>query len=858
MLKNHFTKHWPIYVTALVLITVISYYIFFNSSVQVFHYDMIEQVIRFIMRGYNLVREKGVTFWDWNHYFGASIFVYGYYFLFSPFWILLAILPKIEFIPYAFMFVNILKLFLLFFTSYLYFSKIRTNKIAIYAGASILTFNGFVMGYYNYTFFTDVLIFVPLILYFIESYLDDSKKIYGLIFSVAVMAIINAYLTILFSIFILIYTLVRYQIKKNTFNLSDTIKDGLKFTLIYIIGLGLGSVIFLPNLQLLLSTSRITTTNSSFSMISLRDAFRYISSFLQPVVDRNNFNPLVNKNIVLSYGHSGGSAVYSLIISMLIIPQLLVYKKSFERNSLLLTYLFYFTILLFPSLYFLLQGNSDTRWMIGIIFINAYVVSLILNDLKQINKKLLLLSTFLVIGLLGFTYLISRWYGLQNEEIYFNIAKRNVIVLSAVIFIYFLSLWYFEKNKIFKYLLILTICFDGAYSMYNMFFNPVSSISMKASEIPAYQLNNTSVIDSIKKYDDGIYRIDVLENAGFNNPMSKEYMGFTFYSSVYNFNVDDFIQNNIASAGGWVVTNNIGKWQYKEMFASKYWFDLTNNAAAPYGYSNLMQVVYSDQLVDVYENNYPIPFIYSMNNTLNYNAWLELSTLDKMRTLMNQVITYDSPVTEPTYIDNLEFINSFGTDYELNFEEAKKDFTVYVELPRSEEVWIDAYFGGELVKSFYNYEPQYVSLYCDTYVDQIKVRVSNLYNVPEEEFINNLYIDQPFDYYGEWYSKISKGFANDIEIGQNSFEAKITLNNESYVVTSIAFDDSWTIYANNDKINFEKINGGFIGFKLPPGNYQINAEYFPKYLKIGAWVTLISAILISINFINRRRKKKIS
>lgn len=841
-LLNLINKNWPAILGVLILFSIVIYYVVTNSGVQVFHYDMIEQGIRFIQHGYNLIREPGITLWDWNNFMGASIFSYGFYFLFSPFWLIFAALPDRISIPYIFLYVNILKHTLLFVFSCIYLSKIRTNKISIYAGASIITFSGFALGYYNYSHFTDVMLFVPLLLYFIEVYLTKNKFV-GLVIIVAIISIINPYLMILFTGYAFPYTLFRYISLNDKVNLKDILIAALKFSIIYLLGVGISAVILFPNLAILLASPRLESSANILDTISKNDLFRYLTSFLQPIVDRNNFNPLVSKFIVPSYGHSGGAAVYSLILSPFLVPHLLNLKNDTKhRIGLIIFYSFYTIFAFFPSLYFFLQGNNDTRWMVSFIFLNAYTVSYLIDHKDEFKKIPIIISSILVVIALVFTYFYSRGMGLQNEEIYYTIAKRNVIILSMIVLGYAIS--FSMKAKFFQILLVLLITCESYLAIYNIFFNPVSSISMQAEEIPSYQLTNDSIIRAIEAKDDGFYRIDVLENYGFNDPMSKDYMGFTFYHSVYNYEVDDFIQNNISSAGGWVVTANAGKWQFKEMFAGKYWFDLTGGRNVPFGYKFFDNMMYGTQPVDVYVNEFPVPIMYAMDRTLDYSIWKNLNSLDKMRSIMSQVILYDDINYLPEYPNKLIDLGIFSNVIEKKFDVNQSNVIVYATLPRSEEVKMTFSLDGQVVRDFYSYEPQYSSVFVEEEFNELKIEVTNLYGVPVEEFINNAYIEYPESYFNDWYDTISKTFVKNIKLENNKFSGEIYLEKEQWIVTSIAYDKNWKVRINGELVQVQKVNGGFIGFKIPEGNNVLVGSFFQTEIIYGLIISIISVIII--------------
>lgn len=595
----------------------------------------------------------------------------------------------------------------------------------------------------------------------------------------------------------------------------------------------------------MLNSSRISEFGDVFDTVNIRDIFRYVTGFLQPVVDRNDFNPLVSKYVVPSFGHSGGAAVYSLIITPLLLPQLLNIRLDLKhRLSLIVYYMFLIVFALFPNLYFLLQGNNDTRWMVMFIFLNVYTISYLLDDLKRIDKYNLMFSLMALGALIIGTYYYSRFNRLQLNEIYYDIAKRNILILGAIATLYALVLYYIQNKRIIIMVIVSLLVMEAYVSLYNIFFNPVSSISMRGDEISSYQLTNDGIFREIEALDSSEYRIDVIENYGFNNPISKGYMGFTFYSSVYNFHVDDFIQDNIASAGGWVVSNNAGKWQFKQMFGSKYWMDFTSKSTVPFGYTYLDSLKYDNRFIRLYQNDYPVPIMYAMEDTLHYDTWKALSSLDKMRSIMSQVVTYDSQNMIVNYPYPISSLGTFGERFNKTFDTPLMDVIVAVTLPRSEEVRMTFKFDGNVVQNFYSYEPQYSSTFVQEEFDELIVEVTNLYGVPKEEFVNEVFIEHPEVDFVSWYEGFEQKFVEDINLGTNEFSGVFDSKVDQWIVTSIAYDQNWEVKVNGDDVVVEKVNGGFLGFRVPEGQIFIKGSYFPKELLIGAGISLLSLGLI--------------
>jgi len=280
------------------------------------------------------------------------------------------------------------------------------------------------------------------------------------------------------------------------------------------------------------------------------------------------------------------------------------------------------------------------------------------------------------------------------------------------------------------------------------------------------------------------------------------------------------------------------------MFAGKYWFDLTDGENIPFGYKLFKTIPYNNQMVDVYQNSNPVPIMYTLNDTLNYDSWKSLNSLDKMRSLMTQVITYDSDNKIPDYYNDLIDLGKFETQLVKTFDTPQSKVISYAVFPRSEEVRMKFYLDGELVREFYSYEPNYSSVYVEESFDEIHFEVTNLYGVPSEEFINQAFIEYPEVSFDSWYNTLSEGFISKIEIDTNQFSGYINSTDDQWVVTSIAYDKNWKVKVNNEYVNIEKINGGFIGFRIPSGEVEINGVYFPNELLIGAGISFVSIIVL--------------
>lgn len=85
-------------------------------------------------------------------------------------------------------------------------------------------------------------------------------------------------------------------------------------------------------------------------------------------------------------------------------------------------------------------------------------------------------------------------------------------------------------------------------------------------------------------------------------------------------------------------------------------------------------------------------------------------------------------------------------------------------------------------------------------------------------------------------------FTNVVENG-DTIEADITITEQNEIVfTSIPYDRGWSVYVDNTKIDFQKVNLGFIGFKLEPGEYHISFKYEIPLFKAGIIISLAESV----------------
>lgn len=76
-------------------------------------------------------------------------------------------------------------------------------------------------------------------------------------------------------------------------------------------------------------------------------------------------------------------------------------------------------------------------------------------------------------------------------------------------------------------------------------------------------------------------------------------------------------------------------------------------------------------------------------------------------------------------------------------------------------------------------------------------------------------------------------------------------------MTTIPYDEGWTIVVDGKEETPVKMLEGFIGVRLSPGEHLIEMNYMPVGLKPGIWISLASLVLMAFTaFAERMMRRK--
>lgn len=798
-----------------------------NNSILWFYGDSVEQQYEFLLGYWQMFRDGSFKLWQWSLGYGANQLSYVFYNLFSPFNLLILIFPK-ECIRYAFLYLTIIKFCVFSICSYLWISKISNDKKTAIVLSLLLTFCGWNLFYLQYNFL-DPLVFYPIILYFIEIYLDSNKKI-GLIISTALLTFVNYYFMYMFAPFACLYALFRYLYKHQGVNVTKVIIDGIKFFVIFVLSMMISAFVLFPCIKMIMGTSRLSDGSTIGLFVTSKDLYKFVCSFFSPTLNYIDPCYFVKPSTLTYAGWGGGAPLFVGIVTPLLLIYFVLSNKSYKKTVYMVFGAVLFLFMLSPYFYKLFQGTIDTRWFYMYSFYFVLILVQVIDEHISLglDKKKIIISFLTVIlviaGLIGIAY-----FKRTNEISKLNKQLFYEIILISICLVYLILALFKNKKVLFLVMIIFEIVVNNhIYMSVNI---PILHGDFN------YQDSVNEKIEWIKQNNqDNFYRV-LYDNFGVllaNQPYADQIPGNSFYLSIYAYSQDDFM-NTIKSR--WSMPQSQGFYSLRNILSNKYWItDDVNLSLVPPGYS------YTG-VNGIYINDNYVELGYLSNKTLNSSILNEVDEYKRDYLLSKYIITDDS--NNYNYEDNdIETLIDYCLpDYcEVVLSEELRDDTLIIFNGGVPELNVRLYYCGNEVlnKSFWQYHYTEIYIPEDFPVDMVVIESKDVDNTG---LVPSLYVERETEKkLQDLYLEKTK--LDDVHVSGNTITANVSINDEMTLFTSIPCEDGWIVYVNGIKTDYKTVNLGFIGIELPKGNHELVFKYETPLMKEGIVVSLISVVVL--------------
>lgn len=646
-----------------------------NQFTTLFGGDYTSQQLSFYTNGYDdwwtFFKTGKFVWFDTNTYLGASnLGANSFYYLFDPFFLPILICPR-EFIAQGMAINTIFKIatagmFFLWYMTYMGASK-RAARISAFAYA----FSGWMAWFLWFNHMTEITIIFPLMLLGVEKVLK-TKKPWLLMISTMMMGITNYFFLIGMGLAAFFYAIFRWaqRFKENTLK-DNFLALGVGFVG-FLTGLLLSGFAVLPSVISSLEAPR--ATNSGY-LDNLKDAlkgnnwklffslifewknqsfggdpstFRHlypIMSFFFPCASCRG-TPLAQ------YGNEWydnvATNIYSYVPMMLFFFPAFVKSMKKKKWSVIVAIVLFLFALETPFFYFLFFGFTAPYGRWELFFVTSFITfsGLHIDDAKDDPIWTKITSYGLVIALVIVAGAVSQHLIDTNEDFIqrseYITATGATILMCLYVSVVFLSTLFIKKE-------------ESRYS-WNMVFIALEAAVMGFLTIEGhwcttfYEANNGleynndlyKVAQKVQKEDKSYFRCwTYLQNeSGRNDGMRNNYNGLGCFHSLYNFNLNNFLNwtriqdgNTFYGSGSWAGSYVWKNSDIDKFLGVKYYFIQKNSPQwgwmsnggndteyqynRPLGYVDVSDR-YQSPRFEVFEDTKPVNFAMAYNDLISY------------------------------------------------------------------------------------------------------------------------------------------------------------------------------------------------------------------------------------------------
>ena len=86
----------------------------------------------------------------------------------------------------------------------------------------------------------------------------------------------------------------------------------------------------------------------------------------------------------------------------------------------------------------------------------------------------------------------------------------------------------------------------------------------------------------------------------------------------------------------------------------------------------------------------------------------------------------------------------------------------------------------------------------------------------------------------------------DIQINDNKLTGNINVTDDGYMVLSIPYDKNFIVKIDDNVVDYELVNSGFVGFKINKGNHNIELTYVNSKKTLGIISSSIGLLCLFI------------
>ncbi len=789
--------------------------------------DMYHQYCPFFTELWDKLRSGESLSYTWDIGLGTNFLaIFGYY-LSSPTNWFIALFPQ----EYMIEIMNVIILFKTAAASLTctYFLCKRNNKIHLSAAAFGIFYG---LSGYNAAFswnlmWLDCVLLLPLIFLGIDMLVQKGKGLmYAITLGLAILS--NYYIAIMVCISCVIYFLISAVSMPVQKDGMHYVKALLNFILYSLLAGGLAAILLLPEVYAL----EYTASSDINFPDTLNRYFSFVTVFQKHLI-----------NMEVSTGLDHMPNIYCGVAVLLLTPIYMVCSKIplRERIMKVLALIVFYTAFNLNIPNFIWHGfhypNSlPCRQSFIYIFLILTIGYDVVRNIKHLS------NTHLAVGLwTSLIFLLFLGHTLDEDVLDFNVLYVSAFFIASYAF----AMYLYKHNKVNQSILsILVFALAITECTINME-NTGYSTTSRTYFFRDYTAVNT-LLDDLEEEDTSFYRMTKIN--GFRSKNDAAWHDFNsgsiFSSTAYAGITDLYDRLGLEHSMNAYAINGATPMVYS-MFNVKYMLSDKELNVNP-----LMSLndIYDDENITeyLYENKYTLPLAYMVPSDFN-SSWVFEEGANPFE-VQNAFAESVAGITD--LFTPVEFYDSY-TSATLTTE---KDQYIFI---RSQNTSIDTLTVR--INDVTNYFPAikhgrtadlgYLSAGTEIYVTDSDTNNS----------LQLLVYTMDIDKFIELYESLADEGLNITSYDDSHIEGTITADQDGLCLTSIPYDESFTLYVDGVKTEFIEAADSLIAFNLTKGTHTIELRYTPRGVVTGGIISGICLlIIIACIIFNIKFKKEIS
>lgn len=810
---------------------------------------------------------------------GGSSFLGNYFnYLSSPLSALIFLFDKKD-IATAITFLVFVKL-VLTAGSFSIYLKLSQNKGNIMTVALSLFYasSAYMLAYYWNIMWIDAMILLPIIALGIERIINGKKPIVYIV-SLAVLLFSSYYMGFMCCIFAIIYFVFYFAVTSNitdkicpnaTYKKKYTLKEfynnklintGVKFAVSSIVAAAVTAFSLVPVFMILRSSSA-TSDNFPQSFTAYFDIFDFITSHLAGL-----------ETTIRSSGEDVLPNIYSGIITIILGPLFIINKKISLKEkacyiAALIVLLFSFNNNCMNFIWHAFHFPNDLPFRFSYIysFMLLTMASKCLSKFDGIKAK-----DICYVGILWIFFIILA-QKMPTEKI-----SSLTIYLSLALVVLWSGFLYMIREKKATKFISFSLCLVLIFGEFCISIANGINFTYDNADYSQNFNSYSSAINKIHSLDDEMYREELCYLETRMDPSYYGYNGMSVFSSMAD---EDYsqLQYSLGMFGNRInsYTYNTQTPVYNLMFNIKY---LIYSGIGSEPDESLYKLSFeNDDKTTVYENKYHLPIAYAVNTAIDIWETDEGNPFELQADFLNLAAGYGNVFEEPEYIST-EFdsisgdeVTSNGTyfldDSNINDEygsayitlKTKRDGNVYLYIT-SPDIKNISVSGDDKFEVDQNIDEPYILDLGYYDADKEIIVTLDCSNIESENVYYEIYCySLNKDVLDNSYNRLKENSINLTSHTETSFEGTISVENDSYLYTSLPYDKGWTVEIDGQRVETLEIADAMLATMIKKGDHTVRFSYMPQGLRIGIAISAVSFIgsllYFSCPYISKKLKKR--